>query len=90
TLSGGETLPYREMVCRVFSAVGKLPHLVSIPRWMFRVAVAVLHLLPRYKHWTVEMAERMNRDLVFTHADTTRDLGFSPRPFRLSSEDLPV
>ncbi len=90
TLSGGETLPYREMVCRVFATLGKLPRLVTIPRWMFQVAVAVVHVLPRYKHWTVEMAERMNRDLVFTHADATRDLGFSPRPFALSPEDLPV
>lgn len=90
TISGGETLPYREMVCRVFATVGKVPHLVPIPRWMFRVAVAAVHLVPRYKDWTVEMADRMNRDLVFDHADAVRDLGFSPRPFVLSSEDLPV
>jgi nucleoside-diphosphate-sugar epimerase len=90
TLSGGETLPYREMVCRVFAAVGKAPHLVTIPRWMFQVAVAAVHLVPRYRHWTVEMAERMNRDLVFDHADAARDLGFSPRLFRLSPEDQPV
>lgn len=90
TLSGGETLPYREMVCRVFATVGKVPHLVTIPRWIFQLAVAAVHLVPRYKHWTVEMAERMNRDLVFDHADAAGDLGFSPRPFVLSSEDLPV
>ena len=90
TLSGGETLPYREMVCRVFCAVGKLPHLVTIPRWLFRLGVSALRLLPRYQHWTVEMAERMNRDLVFEHSDAARDLGFSPRPFALSPEDLPV
>lgn len=89
-LSGGEALPYREMVCRVFATVGKVPHLVTIPRWMFQVLVAIAHVLPRYKHWTVEMAERMNRDLVFDHADATRDFGFSPRPFALSLEDLPV
>lgn len=90
TISGGETLPYREMVYRVFATVGKVPHLVTIPRWMFRVGVAAVHLMPRYRHWTVEMAERMNRDLVFDHADATRDFGFSPRPFVLSPEDLPV
>jgi nucleoside-diphosphate-sugar epimerase len=89
-VSGGETLPYRQMVCRVFSALGKRPRLVTVPLWMFRVAVAVQHLVPRYKNWTAEMAERMNRDLVFDHADATRDLGFSPRPFRLSPEDLPT
>jgi len=32
----------------------------------------------------------MNRDLVFDHADAARDLGFSPRLFALSPEDLPV
>ena len=89
-LSGGETLSYREMVCRVFSSVGKVPHLVTISRWLFRLAVAALPLVPRYRHWTVEMAERMNRDLVFDHTDATRDLGFSPQPFRLSPEDLPA
>lgn len=90
SLSGGETLSYREMVCRIFAAVGKLPHLVTIPRWVFRGAVVALRLLPRYRHWTVEMAERMNRDLVFDHADAERDLGFSPRPFRLLPEDVPA
>jgi hypothetical protein len=90
TLSGGETLPYREMVGRVFAGVGKVPHLVTIPRWLFQLGVTALRLLPRYRHWTVEMAQRMNRDLVFDHADAARDLGFSPRPFRLSPEDLSV
>ncbi|MGC4099126.1 MAG: NAD-dependent epimerase/dehydratase family protein [Nitrospira sp.] len=89
-LSGGETLSYRDMVGRVFIALGKLPHLVTVPRWLFRLAITILRLLPRYKHWTVEMAERMNRDLVFDHADATRDLGFSPRPFRFSPEDIPT
>lgn len=89
-LSGGETLSYRDMVCRVFTALGKLPHLVTVPRWLFRMAVSILRLLPRYKHWTVEMAERMNRDLVFDHVDATQDLGFSPRSFRLSPEDIPA
>jgi len=89
-LSGGETLSYREMVCRVFSTVGKVPHPVTVPRWLFRLAVTTVRLFPRYRHWTVEMAERMNRDLVFDHADAARDLGFSPRSFVLSPEDLPV
>lgn len=89
-LSGGETLSYREMVCRIFAATGKIPRLVTVPRWFFRLAVAVLRLLPRYRNWTTEMAERMNRDLVFDHGDAVRDLGFSPRPFQLLPEDLPA
>jgi len=48
-----------------------------------------MRLLPRYRHWSVAMAERMNSDLVFDHSDAERDFGFSPRPFWLSLEDLP-
>jgi nucleoside-diphosphate-sugar epimerase len=89
-LSGGETLSYREMVSRAFTAIGRPPHLVTIPRWLFRLAVRVLRQLPRYRNWTTEMAERMNRDLVFDHVDANRDISFSPRPFRLSPQDLPA
>ncbi len=90
TLSGGETLSYRDMVCRIFAAIDKCPYLVSIPRGLFRFAVIALRQLPRYRHWTTEMAERMNRDLVFDHSDAARDLGFSPRPFQLVREDVPT
>ncbi|RJQ68724.1 MAG: NAD(P)-dependent oxidoreductase [Desulfobacteraceae bacterium] len=89
-LSGGEVLPYREMVGRVFTALHRRPLLVSIPLGAFRVAVSWLRLFPRYRHWSTAMAERMHRDLVFDHAEAVRDLGFSPRPFRLGPEDLPA
>ncbi|HQT31334.1 MAG: epimerase [Hydrogenophilales bacterium 17-64-65] len=87
-ISGGETLPYREMVRRVFAAMQRRPRLVTIPLGVFRMAVACLRVFPRYRHWSAAMAERMNRDLVFEHADAARDLGFSPRPFRLAPEDV--
>ncbi len=87
-ISGRETLPYREMVRRVFAAMRRRPRLVTIPLVIFRMAVACLRVLPRYRHWSVAMAERMKRDLVFDHADAARDLGFSPRPFWLAPEDV--
>lgn len=89
-ISGGETLTYRQMVSRVFTALNCRPRLLTVPLGMFRLAVACLRLLPRYRHWTLAMAERMNRDLVFDHTDALRDLGFTPRPFRLAPEDLPL
>jgi len=88
-LSGGETLSYRDMAGRVFAALGRRPRLVTVPLRVFRAALAVLRLLPRYRRWTAAMAERMNRDLVFDHADAARDLGYAPRPFRPAAEDLP-
>lgn len=80
-ISGGETLTYRDMVVRVFSALGRRPRLLTVPLWAFRLAVAMLRRLPRYRQWSIAMAERMNRDLVFDHAEAARDLGFKPRAF---------
>jgi uncharacterized protein YbjT (DUF2867 family) len=88
-ISGGETLSYREMVMRVFSSLRRPPRTVTIPLAIFRMAVACLRLSPRNRHWSAAMAERMNVDLVFDHADAARDLGFSRRPFRLAPDDLP-
>lgn len=88
-LSGGETLAYREMVARVFAALGRPARLVTVPLWAFRLAVAMLRRLPRYRHWSAAMAERMNRDLVFDHAEAARDFGFKPRGFALTAKDLP-
>jgi uncharacterized protein YbjT (DUF2867 family) len=88
-ISGGEILSYRDMVDRVFAALHRRRCSVMIPLAAFRVSVGCLRLLPRYRHWSAAMAERMNRDMVFTHAEAAADLGFSPRPFRLETEDLP-
>ena len=87
-LSGGETLPYREMVARVFAALRRRPRLLPIPLWIFSVGLAILRCLPRYRHWSSAMAVRMNQDLVFNHEEAARDLNFSPRPFQLRHADL--
>jgi hypothetical protein len=57
---------------------------------MFRLALAGLRALPRFHHWSPQMAERMNVDLVFSHSDAARDLAFVPRPFVLKPADLPT
>jgi len=87
-ISGGETLTYREMVARVFSALGKRPRFIPVPLSLFKLAVVCLRLLPRYRHWSAAMAERMNRDLVFGHADASKNLGYKPRAFVLSKKDI--
>jgi uncharacterized protein YbjT (DUF2867 family) len=89
-ISGGETLPYCTMVARVFEALGHRPRLLKVPLWTFRLAVVLLRALPRYRQWSPAMAQRMGRDLVFDHAPAARDLGFKPRPFSLTAEDLPA
>ena len=88
-LSGGETLTYREMVARVFKALGRPTRFLSVPLPAFRVAVSLLRYLPRYRNWSSAMAERMNNDLVFDHTEAEKDLGFAPRRFELPPIDLP-
>lgn len=87
-ISGGETLAYRDMVARVFEALGRPARLVTVPLWAFSLAVVMVRCLPRYRHWSAAMAERMNRDLAFDHADAARDLGFKPRAFALTAKDV--
>jgi len=87
-ICGAETLPYRELVGRVFGALGRSPRIVTVPLWAFRLAVAMVRHLPRCRHWSAAMAERMNRDLVFDCGDARRDLGFAPRLFRPGREDV--
>jgi nucleoside-diphosphate-sugar epimerase len=89
-ISGGETLTYRDMVARIFTALDRTPRLLTVPLWAFRLAVAGLRRLPRYQKWSTAMAERMNRDLVFDHAEATRDLDFKPVAFGLATGDLPT
>jgi nucleoside-diphosphate-sugar epimerase len=88
-LSGGETLTYRELVTRIFSALGKPPRPITVPLGLFRLALTALRRLPRYRHWSVAMAQRMGEDLVFDHAPARRDLDFTPRAFVLAEGDLP-
>ena len=87
-ISGAETLSYREMVSRVFTALGRRPRFLVVPLGVFRLALIGLRLFPRYRHWTIAMADRMNRDLVFGHSDAMKDWGFSPQPFQLTAEDV--
>ena len=87
-ISGGETLTYRVMVSRVFSALGRPVRTLTVPLWFFSLAVTVLRCLPRYRKWTSAMAERMNQDLVFDHSQASRDFGFSPQVFVLAAEDV--
>jgi nucleoside-diphosphate-sugar epimerase len=84
-LSGGETLPYRLMVERIFRSVGRAPRIISLPRWVARAGVAALRAFPAYRHLTMAMFDRMDEDLAFDHAAAHRDLGFSPRAFVLPS-----
>lgn len=80
-LSGGETVTYRSMVRKVFEMMGKRPVFLPVPVWMFRLAVKLGKLHPRFTHLTPDMALRMQTDLVFDHSDATADFGYTPDIF---------
>jgi hypothetical protein len=80
---------YRDMLLRIFEALGKNPRVITTPLWLFRVAIACMRLLG-VSEWSTAMVERMNVDLKFDHSAAARDFGFSPRQFRLGAADLPL
>jgi len=89
TISGGECLAYRDMVARVFHALGKSPRFLSFPVVVLKAAVKAAARSGLMRGYSPAMIDRMNDDLSCGHADARRDLGFSPRPFHLGPEDLP-
>ncbi|MDB5983905.1 MAG: hypothetical protein JWQ69_4920 [Pseudomonas sp.] len=88
-LSGGESLPYRTMVARIFQAQGIPERMLPLPAGLLRLAITVIRSLPRYRHLSSALVTRMNQDLVFDHSSARHHLGFSPRSFHLSDRDLP-
>jgi nucleoside-diphosphate-sugar epimerase len=80
-LGGGETLSYRAMLERIFRALGRRPRILPVPLALYRGALAAARLHPRFRGLSLDVADRMNQDLVFDYGDAARDLGFHPRAF---------
>jgi nucleoside-diphosphate-sugar epimerase len=78
-LPGGETLTYRQMVDRLFTALGRPARIVSVPPPLWALAFALARpLLPGA---TAAMGARMSEDLVFDGGPAERELGWAPRAF---------
>jgi nucleoside-diphosphate-sugar epimerase len=87
-LSGGEALPFRELVIRTCRAHGVAPRLISLPPPAWSLAATIIRRLGIAGGATVAMGRRMNEDLSCDHTAAARDLGFSPRPFAIDSDTL--
>lgn len=81
TLSGGEALPFRELVERTCRAHGLRPRTVGLPPWLWRPLAAVAERLGLLPGSARGIGQRMNEDLSAAHAEAALDLGFVPRPF---------
>jgi hypothetical protein len=77
------------MIEELFRVLGRKPRFVRMPPLLVSAAIGLLRVMPTFRHLTAAMGERMDRDLVFNNASAVSDLGFAPRSFRLTENDLP-
>ncbi|MEG3192016.1 NAD-dependent epimerase/dehydratase family protein [Lysobacter sp. D1-1-M9] len=85
-LPGGETLPYREMVVRVLSALQPPARLLELPAPLFRLALQAARLGGRAPGFGSAALRRMHQDLVFDAMPAVRDLDYAPRAFAPTAE----
>lgn len=78
-VGGGETLPYREMIGRIFDTLASPRIFLPLP--LLEQAVAAAGVLMRRPEVTGEMVRRMRRDLVCDNRPAIDDLGYRPRTF---------
>jgi nucleoside-diphosphate-sugar epimerase len=78
-LPGGETLPYHEMIGRLFDALHRPRRMISIPPLVWRSAFPLTRSL--FPGSNVAMGTRMMKDMVFDCAPAQRDFGWNPRAF---------
>jgi len=81
TLSGGEPLPFRDLVKRTCRAHGLPPRVVTLPRWIWTTLAWGSRALGAVPAASAGSGSRMNEDLLFDHSPAAADLGFRPRPF---------
>jgi hypothetical protein len=78
-LGGGETLAYREMVRRIFLAMGRPVRILLLPAALPALAMRLAG--ERFGEFSPALFRRMNDDLMFDNGPAARCLGYRPRPF---------
>lgn len=83
-IAGGEVLTYREMVERVFAAIGQKPQLLSLPTIVLTAALHAAQNMGLFRNKSFDGAifHRMNEDLVFDVAEGLTLLDYQPRGFK--------
>ena len=80
-LAGNQVLSYREMIEELFRVLGKKPRVLSVPSWIYRIAITLVKMHPQYCYLNTEMIKRMNTDMLFDITPAQHDFGFSPKRF---------
>jgi nucleoside-diphosphate-sugar epimerase len=79
-VGGSETLTYREMIGRIFDALGLPRRTPAIPAALWRTLFPLIK--PLFPGANVAMGLRMTQDMAFDATPAIRDFGWSPRGFR--------
>ncbi len=87
-ISGGEALPFCELVVRSCRAHSLSPRTVSLPAWAWNAAAATARVLGIARGASVGMGLRMNDDLSCDHAEAAAELNFKPRAFAPGSRRI--
>jgi len=82
SVPGGETLPYREMIGRIFDALGKPRRTVPVPAALWRAAFPLIR--PMFPGANVAMGLRMMQDMAFDPTPAVNDFGWTARGFHPS------
>jgi nucleoside-diphosphate-sugar epimerase len=81
-LPGGETIPYHEMVGRIFDGMKRPRRAVPLPPFAWRLGFGVARwFLP---NTDVAMGTRMAKDMIFDPTPAINDFGWRPRGFHPS------
>ncbi len=88
TLTGGETLSYREMVRRVFRALGRRPVVLALPAWLLGLGLRLAGSVVG-GDYSPALFARMNSDAAFDSSAAAEALGYAPREFRPEFPDRP-
>ncbi len=78
-LGGGETLPYREMIGRIFDVLERPRRFAPVPFLEFMANAA--GILLRRPEVTGDMVRRMRQDLICDNRSAAADLAYRPRDF---------
>ncbi len=81
SLTGSETLSYKEMVKRIFISVNQKPIIINIPEFLFKILLNIIKIMPKYRYLSNGMIDRINQDLCFSIQDAKNDFDYSPYPF---------
>ena len=87
-VGGGEKLSYREMVRRIFHAMGRPARILPMPKRLLRTMVVAASRTGRFRHVDPAMIDRMSKDMVADNGSAAALFGYDPRPFHPVPEDF--